>query len=161
MASGPKTMHGARALIQLIAPGSTTAQNVGIWMSCSYSVTYDVSAVFLLGRFSAAELVTTGLEPVNITCQGWRVVNYGPFVRAGFTSVQELLTQGDITLKVYDRQTKQYVATITGVKPTGMSSGASAKSLMDSSSSYQGLLLSDESVIQAEDGLADVATLPG
>jgi|SRR5579859_1335288 len=155
-----KTMHGARALIQLISPGQTTAKNVGIWMSCSYSVAYDVNPVYILGRFSAAELVTTAIEPVNITCQGWRVVDHGPMVEAGFTNVSDLLNQGDIVLKVYDRQSKKYVANIKGCKPTGTSSGASAKNLMDMSNTYLGLLMDDESTVQEETG-NDVATLPG
>lgn len=155
-----KTMHGARALIQLIAPGDSKARNIGVWMSVNYSVSYDVSDVFILGRFSAAELVTTAIEPVNITCQGWRVVDHGPMVEAGFTNVKDLLNQGDIVLKIYDRQTKKYVATIKGCKPTGHSSGASAKNLMDMSNTYRGLLMDDESTIQEEVG-NEVASLPG
>lgn len=155
-----RTVHGARALVRLTNSGTNEAKPVGIWNSVNFSVSYDVNPVFILGRFSAAELVTTGLEPVSISCSGYRVVDHGPMVEGGFLNVTDLLNQGDITLDIYDRQTGKVIATIVGVKPTGLSSNVSAKNLMDSSTTYVGLLLSDESQTQFEEGPL-VATLPG
>jgi hypothetical protein len=114
-----KTVHGARALVRLTNAGTNTAKPVGIWNSISFSVSYDVNPVFILGRFSAAELVTTGMEPVSITCSGYRVVDHGPMIEGGFSSVLDLLNQGDITLDIFDRQTSKMIAQITGVKPHG------------------------------------------
>ena len=56
-----KTMHGSRA--QLIIDGSI----VGIFNSCSYGVTYDAQAIYVLGRFNAAEIALTGMEAVGLS----------------------------------------------------------------------------------------------
>ena len=39
----------------------------------------DYSIQYILGLYSAAELTTTGVEPVSITAQGWRVIDHGPY----------------------------------------------------------------------------------
>lgn len=158
----PKSMHGARALVQITGVDSATGQQfantVGIWNQFSYQVAYDVQAVFILGRFSAAELVTTGVEPVVMTAQGFRVVDHGPFTEGKLTDLADLLNQEYIQLSVYDRQSKKNVATIKYCLPTGTSSTVSAKALQDSSNSYIGLLLGDEHGDSAE--ATDAAHLP-
>lgn len=143
-------MHGARAQVSIVDPTTGKARVIGIWNQFSYRVDFDVQSIFILGRFSAAELVTTGVEPVTITAQGWRVVDHGPFVEGGVTAVQDLLAQEYIVLKVFDRQTGKAVATIHGCVPTGISSAVNAKATQDSSNTYLGLLMDDESVANNE-----------
>ena len=125
---------------------------MGIWTNLSYQVAMNVQAVFVLGRFSAAELVTTGVEPVTITAQGWRNIGHGPFTAEGgsFTDLKDLLNQEDITLDIIDRQTNLHVATIKGCKPTGLSSAVTSKTLQEQTNTYLGLLYSDESGDQEE-----------
>jgi hypothetical protein len=154
----PKVMHGARAKVSIFDPTTGLAKIVGIWNNFSYNVVYDVQAAFILGRFSAAELVTTGVEPVSITAQGFRVVDHGPFVEGRLTNVKDLLFQEYLILSVIDRQTKKIVATIRGCLPTGTSSTLSAKQLQESTNTYQGLLMDDESTQNNE--AADAADLP-
>ena len=113
---------------------------------------------FILGRYSAAELTTTGVEPVAITAQGWRVVDHGPMLEGGFTNVKDLLTQEYLLLQVFDRQTKKYVANIRGCLPTGFSSTVSAKQLQENTNTYLGLLMDDESMQNNE--ASDAADLP-
>lgn len=153
-----KIMHGARAKVFMVDPVLGQAVVVGIWNNFSYQVTYDVQPAFILGRFSAAELTTTGVEPVSITAQGWRVVNHGPFKTGRLTNIKDLLNQEYLLLQVYDRQTKQYVASIRGCLPTGTSSTVSAKQLQESTNTYLGLLLDDEDTENNE--AADAADLP-
>lgn len=154
----PKTLSGARCKVFMLDRNTGETFLVGIWNSFSYSVSHDVQASFILGRFSAAELSTTGVEPVNITAQGWRVVNAGPFAKARLTNVKDLLTQEYLKLFVIDRQTGLEVATIEYCLPTGTSSTVSSKQLQESTNTYLGLLLEDESTENSE--AASAADLP-
>lgn len=153
-----KVVHGARAKV-FIVDGSGNARVVGIWNNFSYGVTYDVQPAFILGRFSAGDLVTTAVEPVSITAQGWRVVDHGPWVEGGLSNIKDLLNQNFLLLQVYDRQTKKFIASVRGCLPTGTSSGASAKQLMELTNTYLGLLMDDESVANNE--ASDAASIPG
>ena len=146
-----RTMHGARALVSIYDAVTGSSKPVGIWNNFSYNVSYDVQPVFTLGRYSAAELVTTGVEPVSITAQGWRVINHGPFIEGKLTPLQNLLTQEYLILQVSDRQNPGViVALIHGCLPTGFSSTLSSKQLQESSNTYVGLLMDDESVKNSE-----------
>lgn len=153
----PKVMHGARAKVFMV-DSTGVARVVGIWNSFSYNVTLDVQPSFILGRYSAAELTTTGVEPVAITAQGWRVVDHGPMREGGITALDQLLFQEYLLLQVWDRQTKKFVANIRGCLPTGFSSTVSAKQLQENTNTYLGLLMDDESVTNNE--ASDAADLP-
>lgn len=154
----PKVMHGARATVSIYDPTTGQAKVVGIWNNFSYQVNHDVQPAFILGRFSAAELITTGVEPVSITAQGWRVVGHGPYAEGRLTNLLNLLNQEYLLLSVFDRQTKQMVAKIRYCLPTGFSSTLSAKQLQESTNTYLGLLMDDESTEQNE--ASDAADLP-
>src|SRR6185436_6968277 len=136
-----KTMSGARAKVAIVDPTTGQAKVVGIWNNFSYNVNHDVQPAFILGRFSAAELVTTGVEPVSITAGGWRVVDHGPYAEGRLTNVKDLLTQEYLVLSVIDRQTGKTIAKIHGCLPTGFSSGLSSRQLQESTNTYMGLLM--------------------
>lgn len=153
-----KVMSGARAKVSIYDPTTGQAKVVGIWNNFSYSVNYDVQPAFILGRFSAAELSTTGVEPVAISASGWRVVDHGPFVEGRLTNLKDLLLQEYLVLSVIDRQTGKTVATIHGCLPTGTSTTLSARQLQESTNSYMGLLMDDESTVNTE--AASAADLP-
>lgn len=154
----PKVIHGARAQVAIVDPTTGKARVIGIWNQFSYRVDFDVQSVYILGRFTAAELTTTGVEPVVITAQGWRIIDHGPVVEGGMTAIQNLLTQEYIVLKVFDRQSGKAIATIHGCVPTGFSSGVNAKTLQESTNTYLGLLMDDETVQNNE--AASASNLP-
>lgn len=153
-----KVMSGARAKVAIVDPATGQAKVVGIWNNFSYSVNHDVQPAFILGRYSAAELSTTGVEPVSITAGGWRVIDHGPYADGKLTNVKDLLTQEYLVLSVIDRQSGKKIATIHGCLPTGFSSGLSARQLQESTNTYMGLLLDDESTVNTE--AASAADLP-
>src|SRR5678815_2471204 len=97
-----KVVHGARAKVSIFDPQTGQARIVGIWNNFSYQVTYDVQPAFILGRFSAAELTTTGVEPVARTAQGWRVIDHGPFAEGRLSNIKDLLHQEYLLLTVHD-----------------------------------------------------------
>jgi hypothetical protein len=154
----PKVVHGARAKVFITDRVTGKTKLVGIWNNFSYQVNYDVQPSFILGRFSAAELTTTGVEPVNITAQGFRVIDHGAFEEGRLTNVKDLLTQEYLKLDVLDRQTNKKMASIEHCLPTGTSSTLTAKQLTEQTNTYLGLLMDDESTQNAE--AASAADLP-
>lgn len=157
--AAPRVFHGARAKVSIVDPTTGLARVVGLWLSFDYNVTYDVQVAAVLGRFSPADMVTTGVEPVSITASGWRVVDHDAFVECGYTNIKDLLNQEFLQLTVHDRKTGKNVATIRGCLPTGLSSNASAKQLATMQNSYLGLIMDTETTEQAE--APDAAELPG
>jgi hypothetical protein len=131
--------------------GNTPA---GIFTSCTYGVNYDVSPAFILGRFSAAELVYTGMEVIGLTMAGFRVTDHGPFAvidkETGSRLVprlQDLLAYDDISVSLHDRletDPNKPIMVVTNCKPVGFNSSMSARALSDLTVTMQGLHLSDE-----------------
>jgi hypothetical protein len=132
-------MHGARA--QLIVDGKT----VGIFSDCSWGLRYDAQPVYILGRFSAAEIGYTAQETVQVSARGFRIVDHGPHEDAKVPKLQELLNHQDITLAIYDRQSGKKLATITGCRPIGYETSVSSRALQEMTVTFMGLLLDDES----------------
>lgn len=133
-----KTMHGSRAQVMI------DGRIVGIFNNVSYGVRYDANPIHLLGRFSAAEIVLSGMEPITVTASGFRVVDNGPYEVASVPRLQDLLNHEDITLAIFDRQTGKQIMTVVGVRPTGYNTSVAARGLMDLTVEFMGLSLSDE-----------------
>lgn len=100
---------------------------------------------FILGRFTAASIDYTSVEPVNCTASGWRVVRHGAHVEGRVPNIKDLLNHEYIQIGVVDRQTLEAVATIRDVRPTGYSSAFAARQLTQMSMSYIGIIVDDES----------------
>lgn len=148
----PKVVHGARAVVRISGSGANAGVPVGIFSSFGYGLSYDIQPAFILGRFSAAELGYTGVEPVRCTASGWKVVNNGPHIAAQFPTVQQLLFHEYIQIDVLDRQTDKVIAIIKDVRPESYSSTISTKALTETTHSFVGILLDDESVQNVEGG---------
>ncbi|WNM70096.1 hypothetical protein [Myxococcus phage Mx1] len=140
-----KTMHGSRAQVMI------DGQIIGIFTNVSYGVRYDATPIFVLGRFSAAEIVLTGMEAINVSCSGFRVVDNGPYKVASVPRLQDLLNHEDISLSIFDRQTGKQVMTVVGVRPVGYSTSVAAKGIQDLSVEFMGLVLSDENDPNGQD----------
>lgn len=142
-----KTVTGARGKLYI---GSQLA---GIFTSVTYSVSYDVQPIYVLGRMNAAELVYTGMAPVDIQASGFRVMEKGPYAFVNslnsLPKLQDLLNHEDISITLIDRQatdpSKAVIMTVDGVRPTGFSGTESARALHEISMSFMGITLSDES----------------
>lgn len=159
-----KVLHGARAVLWI----GTAA--IGIFNNVQYGVNYDVSPVYILGRASAAELPYTGMEVVEITCSGFRILDFGPFAvidkATGASLVpklQDILTYQDITVSLHDRletdPEKGTIMVVTNVKPRGFSSSVGARGLQEMTVNLVGLHLADEAGANNEP--ASAVDLPG
>lgn len=142
--AAPKVMSGARAKVGMIDPNTNLLTVVGIYDNFSYGLQYDVAPAFILGRFTAASLDYTSVEPVNCTASGWRVVRHGAHVEGRVPNIKDLLTHDYIQIGVVDRQTLALVATIRDVRPTGYSSAFTARQLTQMTMTYMGIIVDDE-----------------
>jgi hypothetical protein len=160
--AAPKVMSGARAKMGVYNPNTQSTEIIGIFSNISYGVTYDVQPAFILGRYSAAEIDYTAADVVQITASGWRVLGHGWHKGGRLPSLQELLLHEYIELVVIDRQSEALgleprVATIRNVRPTSGSGGFAARQLSESTHTFVGLLVDDESTTNSESvGAADL-----
>lgn len=157
--SKSKVLHGARAVLWI---GSTA---VGIFNNVSYGVNYDISPVYLLGRTGAAELVYTGMEVIQVTASGFRILDNGPFAVVDKDSgaslipkLQDVLNYQDLVISLHDRletdPTRGVIMELTNVKPVGFTSSVGARGLQEMTCTFMGLHLSDESGSNNEDPTA-------
>jgi hypothetical protein len=137
---------GARA--KLYINGSL----VGVFTTCSYSVTIDTQPIYILGRYNAAEQVITGQGLVEIDVSGLRCVDRSPYVVASVPKLQDLLGGGnEIQISIVDRQSGRAVLTALGCRATTYSSSTSARGVYDLSVHFSGVTLWDESDTAAQE----------
>ena len=137
-------MHGARAKIQIAGGVNSTSTTVGIFNSISYGLAYDAVPINTVGRFSAQEIVYTGQDVISVQASGFRVVGAGAHTTTGLPALQDLLNADYVTIVVEDRQTKQAIARIHSVRPTGYSTGVSARNVQEISVSFIGILIDED-----------------
>lgn len=140
-----KVFNGARALVSFtdVATGASTA--IGIFTSFDYSVGYDATPIFILGRLTAAEIEYTGVSPVSITASGWRVIDHGPHLAGKLPKVADMLTSDYLSFTVIDRlDPTKVLCKITKVRATGYNTGLSAKGLQSMTLHYLGILASTD-----------------
>ena len=138
-------MHGSRAQVMI------DGKIIGIFTNVSYGVRYDANPVHILGRFSAAEIVLSGMEPISVDATGFRVVDNGPYKVASVPRLQDLLNHEDITLAIFDRQSGEQIMTVVGVRPTGYSTSVASRGIQDLTVNFMGLRLSDENDPNGQD----------
>lgn len=156
--ASPKVMSGARAKVGMLDPNTKQVRVVGIYNNFSYSLQLDVQPAFILGRFTAASLDYTSVEPCHCTAGGWRVVRHGAHVEGRVPNIKDLLNHEYIQIVVVDRQTFAPVATIRDVRPTGYSSAFTARQLTELTMTYVGIIVDDEDTDNSEP--ADSTDLP-
>lgn len=149
----PKTFTGARAIMRI------DGIPVGHFDSVNWGVTLDLAPIPVLGRYSAAETVYTGYEPVRVTATGWRVINQtGLQGQVKFPSIQELLFHEYMQLDCLDRQTGKRVGIMRDARPDTYSTGAAARQASQVSYSFVALIADDETTVNSE--LAGAGDLP-
>lgn len=133
-----KTLTGARAKIMI---GDKV---VGLINNCNWSMRQGKEPVFILGRFSPAEIVPTTQEAVSLDMTGLRLVDAGPYAVANATLLKNLLEEEDFVVTVIDRQTNKAIFRARGCRLTGWSSGVGARGISDVRMSVIGMVGEDE-----------------
>ena len=142
-----KTFSGARAVVYI------DGKPIGTISNFSYGVTNDVQPVFILGRYSPAELTYTAQEPVRCTATGWRAYGFGPHETMKMPKLQDLLNQQYFQISVHDRQAAAGappIATIKDVLADSYSSTIASRALTEVTHSFIGMLVDDESTTNNE-----------
>lgn len=150
-----KTMTGARARLSVYDPATGKSRVMGIFQSVSYGMTFQTEAVWLLGRFSAAEIDYTSQDLVSITCSGYRVIDHGPHAEAAIPRLQDLLSHEYLELAISDRQREiggkdGRIAKFRQVRPVGYSTQISARQLEEITVNFVAILVDDESTTNNE-----------
>jgi len=148
--AGAATISGPRVQVWMDGELQGTSNAV------SWGWNYDIRNIDLLGRFSTAETVLTGAEPVELTLGGYRVFNAGPHVTCKVPRLQDLMTSDYFELILLDRQTNQPIGKVHQCRAYGYAESADAKSIMTMTIHVRGLLLGDESGENVESSGATV-----
>ncbi len=158
--AAPKIVHGARARVSIdnSTNGGKTG-TVGIFNSFSYQAGYGLQPAFILGRFTAAELMYTHADPVSWQGSAWRVVDHGVHADMGFPTVQQLLNHDYLTIEVIDRVTEKVICSIKQVRPATKGEGYANRQPTEAQISGMGIIVDDESGPNSE--VPGSTTLPG
>lgn len=132
------SVHGGRG--RLIINGKLR----GVFSSVQWSINYDAQPIYTLGKMSAQEIVYTAQEAISCSATGFRIVDNGAYNAADLPRLQDLLNAEDMELSIEDRKTGKRICTILGVRPTGYSTGITARGVMELSVNFLGLVSSDE-----------------
>jgi hypothetical protein len=132
-------------------PVTGISRPVGIFNSVSLGLTYDAQPAFILGRYSPAEIDYVAQEPIPVSLSGWRVFDHGAHLEALVPSLDQLMNHEYLTITLVDRQNpSRAVGVVRGFRPTGYTTNVSARGLVEMTVNGMGLLLDDESTINAE-----------
>lgn len=153
-------MSGARAKIGFIGTDGRPVF-VGIFNNVSYGFAVDAQPAYILGRFSAADSDYVSQEVVNISANGFRVIDNGAHVAGQVPTVNELLNHEYLTMVIIDRKdpTKS-IATFRKVRPTGYSTSISARNLEEISMTFLALTVDDETSGNGNVEGGDISNLP-
>lgn len=133
-----KTLTGARAQIWV------DHVLVGIFETCSYSASFNVEALHILGSFGPAEILINSQEAVTITCSGFRLAGQGPTLLPKVPKLADLLKFEGVTISIVDRQTLQTILVADGCVANSYSGSHNARATSRISITYLGLRLRDE-----------------
>jgi len=146
-----KTIHGARVRVKI------NGKSVGFFNSVTWGLNNDVQPLYILGRFSPAELVVTGQEAISLTATGFRIIDLGPHVVCGLPHLQDLLQDGGlVSLSVEDRITGKNIALVEDAKTAGYNTSVNARGVEELTVNWIGSRLSDESGPDAEGDAANI-----
>ena len=149
----PKVMSGARAKIGYYDPNTGQTTFVGIFSDITLGLSYDTQPVYILGRYSAAEIDYTAQAPISFSMSGYRSFGHGAHVAGYVPTLDKLLTHEYLTVVVVDRQNpSKNLYKISSVRPLGYNTSLSSRQLEQMSLSFVGIILDDEDTANAETG---------
>jgi len=130
-------MTGAKVIFLLDGNKVAYASNV----SWNENITYE--PINVLDQLEVAEHAETGYT-VDLQCQNFRVPNQSVKGLGYMSSLSQILTQGELTASVVDRDTKAILLLMTGVKLQARQSAVDARGVMTETWSFVGRTAFDE-----------------
>ena len=142
MAKSP-ILHGAIAKVGIVEDGRIRV--VGIYTSCTWSVSYDTHVAHTLGKHEPQAITYTGREAIRMSLTGFRVVNGSPFQVGTVPALKSLMQYPGIRIQILQRggtDGNSADATLMEVGElfaTDFSTGVNSRSVSDVSVSMIGI----------------------
>jgi hypothetical protein len=152
--SASNIVHGARAKVLI------NNKLIGFFSNVSFGLTYEAQPAYVLGKFAPASIDYVAQDVVQITASGWKVAGAGWHDGAGLPKLQDLLTADYMDFLVMDRVSNAQLAHIKNVRATSASGGFSNRQLSESTFTFMGIYISDDSASggNEEDATANLGT---
>lgn len=130
-------MTGARAIFRLDSNQIAYASNV------SYNENIQYEPVNVLDRLDVVEHAEVGYT-VDFQCQNFRIPNQSVKQLGIMSRLQDILTQGELTAEVIDRNTGAILLLMTGVKLQARQTTVDARGMMTETWTFVGRRAIDE-----------------
>ena len=134
---GSTVMTGVRAVFRV------NGIQIAYASSCSFNETISLEEVNCLDRLDVLEFAETGYR-VDLSCQTFRVQNQSVKQLGIMPRLQDILTSGEMTAEVIDRQSSAVILLMTGVKLESRQTTVDARGLMTETWNFRGKRSQDE-----------------
>ena len=134
---GSTVMTGVRAVFRV------NGIQIAYASSCSFNETISLEEVNCLDRLDVLEFAETGYR-VDLSCQTFRVQNQSVKQLGIMPRLQDILTSGEMTAEVIDRQSNAVILLMTGVKLESRQTTVDARGLMTETWNFRGKRSQDE-----------------
>ena len=135
---GSKVMTGAKAIFRINGVQIAYASNV------TYNENIQLEEVNVLDKIEVIEHAEVGYR-VDMSCQTFRVQNESVKQLGIMPKLEAILTSGELTAEVIDRQTNTILLLMEGVKMESRQTSVDARGLMTETWNFRGRKSSDES----------------
>lgn len=132
-----QVMTGAKAIFRLNGVQVAFASN------CSFNENIQLEEVNVLDKLESVEHAEVGYR-VDLSCQTFRVQNQSVKQLGIMPRLQDILTTGEITAEIVDRQTNSVLLLMEGVKLESRQTTMDARGLMTETWNFKGIKSSDE-----------------
>ena len=132
-----QVMTGAKAIFRLNGVQVAFASN------CSFNENIQLEEVNVLDKIESVEHAEVGYR-VDLSCQTFRVQNQSVKQLGIMPRLEDILTNGEITAEVVDRQTNAVLLLMEGVKLESRQTTVDSRGLMTETWNFKGIKSSDE-----------------
>ena len=134
---GSQVMTGAKAIFRLNGVQVAFASN------CSFNENIQLEEVNVLDKIESIEHAEVGYR-VDLSCQTFRIQNQSVKQLGIMPRLEDILTNGEITAEVVDRQTNSVLLLMEGVKLESRQTTVDSRGLMTETWNFKGIKSSDE-----------------
>lgn len=132
-----QAVTGARAIFKIGDKAVAVASN------CSYTWNHNQQAIEVLGRENVAEHAELGMT-IEFSCDTFRV-SAKSITELGFApTLQNLLTQPELTASIEDKISNKSLFEVTGVKMKSRAGNVNARGVWTETLSFDGQVASDD-----------------
>lgn len=132
-----QTFTGSRAIFRI------RGVQVAYASDCSYTINHALTPIEVLDKLEPAEHAETGYD-VSFSCSTFRVANQGAVSLGIQPTLENILTQPELTVELIDKIADVTMLRILGVKMSQRSGTVGARNVATETWNFVGLKASDE-----------------